>query len=444
MMKKIGKYFLLFIFLFCCYEFVFWGINYGDPMSHYGFSHALVSGEIPYVDFNIITTPLYTFYEALGLIFWDNFTMFLLEHCLLVTIMFYLLEKIYGKNSYLLLLVSFIFCFQSFLQTYNYFTFFLIIVLIYLEHFYKDKDYLIGFFIGLSILAKHTVGFFLVIPSLIFYYKDINKLKKRFIGLIMPLIVFIFYLLKNKAFYKFIDLCFLGLFDFSSKNGHIFNFYFFVSIITLLLSILLLIKNKKDIKYYYLIFAFMFVIPIFDKSHYSIYVLSFVVMLLPYLKIKNKYNYAIYLIIGFISFSYFIGNLSYGIGAKPIFAKEFKHFEFTPITKKVALEYKNTNKLYDSYKNPLIISYYNMHYDITHGNKIDYFDVFLNGNFGYKGTDKMIKKIESMSNKTIIIDKKGYEDDSAESQFAKEIVDYIIKNYKKIDEKGRFLIYYKK
>ena len=430
---------LLFIFIFCCYEFIFWRINYGDPIAHYGFSYALLKGEIPYVDFNLITTPLYAFYGSLGLYIWNNYTMFLLENTLLVTIMFYLLERIYGRRSYILLVLSFFFGFSSFLPTYNYFCFFLMIVLIYLEEFHKDKDYLIGFIIGTSILAKHTFGIFFVFSSLIFYH-NLKKLGKRIIGLFIPLLIFLLYLVRKNAVFKFIDLCFLGLLDFSNKNSHFFSTYFYLSIFILIFSIFLLIKNKKDIKYFYLIASFSIVIPLFDRSHFSIYILSYFIMIMPYLRFNKKIG-SFFLVV--ISIIYLSSYLKLGMSLNLIFDKNAKHFEYTLIPKSISIDRKNIQKIYNSYDNPLVLSYYNMQYDIINDKKINYFDVFLNGNFGYNGTKKMIKKIKEMPNDIIIINMNDYNNNGQEEQFAKEIINYIMKNYQKIEFIEPFAIYSK-
>lgn len=66
-MKKCIRYLFIFIFVFCIYEFFGFLNTYGDSMNNYVFSHAIVQGEIPYLDFNILTTPLYTFVMSTGL-----------------------------------------------------------------------------------------------------------------------------------------------------------------------------------------------------------------------------------------------------------------------------------------------------------------------------------------------------------------------------------------
>ena len=72
---------------------------------------------------------------------------------------------------------------------------------------------------------------------------------------------------------------------------------------------------------------------------------------------------------------------------------------------------------------------------------------YLASHNGLKGLvidfNKMIKKIDEVSDTYIIIDSNCYYDNSVDSQFAKDIVSYVIKNYRYIKRDGDFLIYYK-
>lgn len=69
---------------------------------------------------------------------------------------------------------------------------------------------------------------------------------RRLAGVICPCIIFLIYLLWNKALYSFIALSFLGLLDFSSDNGRPFSIYFFLSIILFMIQIIIAIKNRND------------------------------------------------------------------------------------------------------------------------------------------------------------------------------------------------------
>ena len=65
-------YFIAFIIIFILIYFIGSCNNFGDPFCCYAFSHAIVRGEIPYLDFNMIITPLYAFFSAIGLLIYEN------------------------------------------------------------------------------------------------------------------------------------------------------------------------------------------------------------------------------------------------------------------------------------------------------------------------------------------------------------------------------------
>ena len=57
------KILILFICIFILsffYNFLFFPLN-GDEVWNYGFAYAISNGEIPYRDFNMVVTPLYSF-----------------------------------------------------------------------------------------------------------------------------------------------------------------------------------------------------------------------------------------------------------------------------------------------------------------------------------------------------------------------------------------------
>lgn len=440
--KNNYKYVITFIFVFILIWWFGFCRHFGDPIANYGFSHALINGEIPYLDFNTISTPLYLFYQAIGLLIWDNFNMFLLGQALLVTISFFILYNLYGKKVYLYLLVTISTLAINIVGTYNYMCFFMMLIIIYLEKKYSNKDYLIGFCICLAVLSKHTVGAFLIIPSIIFFYKNKEKLLKRFIGFIIPLTIFLLYLLITKSLFSFIDLCILGLFDFASKNGatagKINTFFLISTIILILISLYIILKNKKEISNYYLFFGVLFAIPLFDFTHFMMYFNCFLAIIIPYIKINDK------LITNISIYSSIIILLIVSINMhKYITIYTNNHFKYTLSFKLDCIKKKKIHKYFSKFDNSLIVSYDNMEYSIVNDRKIDYFSIPLYGNFGYNGINKMIKKIEKSKNKVFIVSKSEYKSKKKDSQFAKEIVKYIMDNYKKIDSKYGHEVYYR-
>ena len=415
--------------------------NYGDPIADYGFSYAIRLGEIPYKDFNIITTPLYPFIMSIGLFIWNNYIMFLLEQTLLVTIMFVLLHKIYGKRVFALLFLICATVAIGILPTYNFFVMFLLVLLLFLEKKYSKKDLLIGIVIGLAILTKHTIGVLFIIPSFVFYYKDFKRLFKRGLGCFIVVMLFLLYLLITNSFSSFLDLCVFGLFDFTGHNGKLFNFWFFLGLISFIISIIITIKNKKDISNYYLLCSIFYLIPLFDMVHYFCYVICFGIQILPLIDLDDVKIVRVGYFLSFV-IACFYGFMYFKL-LSPVLSKNVSRFEYLLNSKdsyKATIDYFN---YFDKYDNPLIISYSKMQYDISRNNKIDYFDVILYGNFGYDGSNKMINKIEKMHDKYIIVDMNIYNSKETNSQFDKTIAKHVIDNYELVESKYIFNVYYK-
>ena len=83
-----------------------------------------------------------------------------------------------------------------------------------------------------------------------------------------------------------------------------------------------------------------------------------------------------------------------------------------------------------------------MQYDIINDRDLDYYNVMLYGNFGYDGVRKMIDKLKSYEKQIFIVNMNDYENNSKYSQFAKDIVDYVLLNGEKIDSKYEYDVYY--
>lgn len=439
--KRNGRFILAFFIILAIYLFFGFSLNYGDPLANYGFSYAISKGEIPYRDFNLISTPLFAFYSSVGLHLFNNYLTFLLEQTIIVTITFYLLYKMFGKKSYLLLVTTIFFGYFAISPTYNYFCFFMMIILLYLEKYHSSKDYLIGFFIGTAICSKHTVGSFFLLPSIIFYYKDLKRLGKRFLGCIVPCLILLLYLLLNKALFNFIDLCILGLFDFSSNNGHVKTSYFYYSIICFIVSFIILLRHKKDINNYYLLFSIMFCVPLFDINHFGLYLNSIVIMLLPYVEIKYRFYKEFVLGLSFIIMILFF---KVGCSFKIEFTRGFPRFEYNLHSSSKYRELSNKNSYLKKFSNPLLLSSYSMQYHIMSNEAISDYDVFLYGNYGYNGSLKLIERFNKIHNRYIVIDMKDYYNKSSHCQFNKKVASYIISHSEFVESKYNYNVYYKK
>ena len=412
---NISKYVILFIIFFSF--FLFFSSGDADIIWNYGFSHAIRIGEVPYRDFNMIVTPLYPVIMSIGLFIKDSLNVFFIEQAILLLIFIFILDKLLDKKIYFLILLML--CSYVIYPNYNYFCMLLIVFLLYLEKNNKS-DYLIGFVFSLLFLTKQSIGIFLFIMALISTF-DLLKIKKRIIGFIPMNIIFLLYLIFTNSFKSFIDLCFLGMFDFSSNT--LINFIPALFTLPIFIYLIIRIKNNyKDITIYYLIGSFSFIIPIFDSNHACYLYFIFVLILL----INHKPNYNklfnilfCFLVIGLVYFNYFIINKDRLNNFK---FYNYNHFNYFYVDSDLN---KYLNVVSDDYKrrdNNYMFSCDSMIFNIITDKNIDYFSNNNYGNFGYNGINKMKKKIDDMH------DVYFYLNGCTNKQSATEINEYIIEN----------------
>ena len=432
-LKRFIPYFILFISI--CIVNLLFITNNMDEVWNYGFSYAIRLGEVPYRDFNLILPPFYPYFMSIPLFINNSYLSFILFHSLIMTGCFYLLFKMYKDYSYLILLISFL-LFSIIYPTYNAFLLVLLVLIIYLEKSeYKNKDYLIGLVVALSILTKHSVGIFFIIPSLLFY-KNVN-LGKRFIGFIIPNIIFLIYLLVTKTLFAFINLCVLGMFDFSSNSLGI-TISLIIFIIIFIISIFILVKNKSNINNYYLILAYSIYLPLFDSLHLFYVIFIFLILLGENYKISSiNYKLVFFVCISIIGIFVGYNKFKYGF----IYPNNINHFEFKFISPN-HLGISNDVLAYIKDNDVLFYDDEAYFYKIASDSKIGFLDIVNHGNHGYNGSDKIIEYIEDNKDKLFLVKKDTKERIKfRRTQLDKDGYLYIIKHFKKIDSIQLYDVY---
>ena len=90
-MKYIKKYhnyvFLFLFFFFVLLVFSFYNHSY-DSFWNYSFSYAIARGEVPYLDFNTVSTPFCAFFFSIFLIFSNNYLWYVFGWSLVLTLLF--------------------------------------------------------------------------------------------------------------------------------------------------------------------------------------------------------------------------------------------------------------------------------------------------------------------------------------------------------------------
>lgn len=433
------KYLACFLFFLLLFTVICNDLVPYDFIWNYGFSHAIKIGEIPYLDFNTISTPLYSFIMAFFLLIWDNFLMFLITQSLLCTLFVSLLFKYLNKLAWFILLILSFPLFKAFIGTYNFLVLILILFLFILET-KKKSDLIIGLVLGLLILTKHSIGGVALITNLLFL-KDIKRILKRSFGVFLPCLVFLIYLLLTKSLYKFIDLCFIGLFDFQANNGNIFNILGIISIIFIILLIIKYFKTK-DIKISYVIASYFLAFPLFDFYHFSMFLAIFILYFIKDIKKSEAYLEKISIIILIITLTF---NILIRIDTyKQLRFLKLNRFEYYLVRDYEKEKFHKLLKKYQEKENAIIVGNHAMIIDIISNRKITYFDITLKGNYGYNGTEKMIAKIDNLKDVYFFIDMKSLLECLDKTQLDYKLLTTIIKKSKLVDKVDSYNIYYKK
>ncbi len=442
--REILKYSLIFIYFFLCLQ-IFFQMFCGDLIYNYGFSYALLRGELPYVDFNMIIPPLGALIYAVPLkIFGVHLIILNLFQALLCTIMFYLLFKMFDKKAYLLLIASAIMLPiplpTVFFEGYNFILLFELVLLLYLEKI-KANDYLIGLVLGLSFLTKQTVGLCFCLPTIYYLFRDYKKVLKRIGGFIIPILLFIFYLLITNSFNLFIDYCFLGMFDFTNKNDNKFTRYIILTIILVIINIYLIIKDKKNINNYYVLAFASIVLPLIDYSHVALYLYGVLMLLCVFYKESKSIHINTLIICSLLPIVCFLFFFNFKI---PNFVSD-KHFEGYILSKNK----KNNNDLVSNYiyknksKRIILLNEWAYYIKIVNDLDIECYDLINMGNNGFNSTDKIINKMNKEKDAYFIINMDEYNLKKNGQQIDKDVLKYVIDNYTEVEKFGNFVVYYK-
>ncbi len=432
--KKLFPYIFLFII------FMIWNIFIlpldTDGVWSYGFAHNIYNGLIPYKDFNMVITPLYPF--LISLIFHltgSNFLIFSIINVIILLVIYYLLYKILGNKAWLIILIMFFF--PHFLGTYNWLLFLLFLLIILLEK--ENKDFYIGLVLSLIILTKQSVGICMLLPSLL-YIKDKTKILSRLKGFIIPIIIFIIYLITTNSLYNFYDLCIAGLFDFAGSNKNFLNINLLFIVLMIIITIYFIIKNNKDINNYYLLTFYSITIPIFDLYHFKYSLFAFLVILLLNIKsVPEKLPYKVITIIvilciTLISFkSINLQHISY--------PNNIKHFEYKYLSNNVIKLTNDINKFINEKGTQKIVflnsnAYY---FKLVNNIPIKKIDLINMGNWGYNGSSKLLQEIKKYRNTYFIINKQEL---NKKYQTDKKALNYIIENGQEIQKIGIYDVYF--
>lgn len=439
MMRKVIKFSFIF-FIILIFNLLCSPLNL-DEVWNYGFANNLYRGLVPYLDFNMVITPFYPFLMSLPFyIFGSSMIVFHVTNAIILTGCFVLLEKMYHDKMWIFFFFLF---FPVNISAPNYSLFLLVIVvsLVYLEkNFVNAKGdvvhYFIGILLGISVLTKQTVGVFLLLPTIIFFWKDKKVLLRRILGFLLPIFVFVIYLLINKIFLAFLNLCVFGLLDFTG-NQKVFNVFGILFMIMLSFTIYFIKKDKKDISNYYVLCFYSIVIPIIDLYHFFLAFFAFLLLVLS--RIQKRYLcYSAFSIVSIL----FLGGLMANFNQFDIenYPNDLNHFEYRYIKPSSYRFTKQVLKYTSKHRNKNIMyvvpdAYY---FKIIQDEDCNYFDLINQGNLGYHGSDWLLKQIKKMDNTLFIVDSSEY---NSGNQIDQQALKYLLDYGVKVDSIGFYDVY---
>ncbi len=487
---------ILFFIVIICTSNIF-GKSYIDldEIWNFNFARNVSNGLIPYKDFNIIQTPLLAIIcGGILRVFGVQLIVMRIIAVILLSAIFFLsyliLKKLTNKEIALLGLMGILVLFKDILCVdYNYSVLLIALILTYTEITQKEEnflklrfryDFLLGIVAGTAILFKQTTGLIVAIACIgykifkIRNKKDILEFIKiaciRFVGVLIPVLLFFTYLLINSAFDDFVDYAILATTTFSNKILYTELLEIDeVSILARILPIILVImflklfsKNAK--KEIYILFAYalsssVVIYPISDKIHFCIgSLISFIAAIYILFDIlyeednfKNFNDKIKLLLYGIFSFSLIFMVLLNIFNSISKFNKEYlmvskekelSHFKNIPENKGLKDRIKNIDNfiidIKSQGKNVYILDAEAAIYMIPLDLYNKDYDMFLKGNIGKDGENGIIKRINSEENCIYLIKKGGLN-----WQNPNKVRKFIINNLKKVGEISIFDIYEK-
>ena len=435
-MKKL-KYLLVFIMILL-FNLLCSPINV-DEIWNYGFSVNIYRGLVPYLDFNMVLTPFYPFFMSLFFhVFGSSILTFHVVNAVILTFCFFLLDKMYQEKSYLFFLFFFFPVNYAF-PNYNLFLFVLLVIIIYMEENFVSKyswaHYAIGFMLGLCLLTKQTVGFCLLLPSL-YYIKQKKVLLQRVLGFLVPVGIFVIYLLLTGSFYSFINLCVLGLFEFSG-NHKLEPILGTLAILMIFATIYFIKKDPKDLINYYALCFYTLIIPIVDVYHFFIAFLAFLLVICK--KIKKQYiHYAPFSIISVLVLAVLNAyNNHFSFSNYP---NDINHFEYRYINPynyrftKDVLHYLEKNKD----KKIMFINSDGYYFKLITDMDISYVDLINQGNLGYHGGEYLLDVVKESKDVLFLVNPNEY---GGYRQTDQNVIKYVLTKGKKIKDLGLYDVY---
>lgn len=506
--KAISKDFILFIFI-AVMVFSIIAINpisNLDEIWNYNTARAIAQNLIPYKDISMITTPLLPMITALFLKLIANEVIVsrvlasVLWGGVLFSIFKILKLLIKEENTCLIIIALLGLLFRDcYCIDYNILSLMFSLIILYIElknidkpHFENNKtDFLIGILAGLTVCTKQSIGAILAI--IVVGYKIIfvqNKKEfieylktafKRIIGILIPMILVLIYLIVTNSLQDFINYAVLGISTFSNKIPYaklmnndkkeiqiLSRIMPFILLAMAVLTIVLQNKKKKEnignidnkilTMLIYSLSTIIIMYPISDEIHfliagtitfiglaYILYLLGITIYNKINLQSKKKIYKITSLMISIIAIAFIavrgIENITeYTKQEKNETIEHYKNIQISEYLQErineidifILEQEKENKKVY-------ILDAEAAIYMIPINNYNKDYDMFLKGNIGKDGQEGQIQKIKQKeTNEIILIRKRNLQ---SNWQTPTEVVNYVRENLEFMGEVSIYEVY---
>lgn len=428
-----------------------------DEIWNFNNARCIANGLVPYKDISMIVTPLAGFVEALFLkIFGSEMIVSRILAIALMVVICFLIYKIFRKLnvreelSYLFVVGIALLNIGKIFMDYNYLLLMLSLLLLFSDLKYKGKrsrriQVLLGIIGGLCICTKQTIGALicvaLVLNRFMFIEKksdvkiELTTILYRLIGVLIPIAVLATYLLITKSFGDFLDYAVLGITTFSNKLSYLDLFKEFspsaclaaIVPVVLLGNLVYVVwgKIKKQeftnifIVLIYALPMFIFAYPISDEFHmYIASILTLILLgydlsfLFKFLGTKLSFNTNKFIaemtgVLAVLVMVLFAANTE--VKNTEVLSdlskyRELKHFKYIYVDGDLLKQIKEIDEyIISKNENVYMLDSGSALYMIPIDRYTKDYDLFMLGNFGKGGEDKLIERIKGEEGRYFIL-----------------------------------------
>ena len=431
-----------------------------DELWNYNFSRMITMGMLPYRDYNMVPTPLFTMLMSLPLFICRNLLVFRIACAFLSAVTACLFFRILAnKSDEQLFALPFVLIAVLLTDYVSYNNLFFLIVLIVFFLFersgFSKYAFAAGALCSASVFARQTSGCLLLITAfiliLVFYGKKLRNALLFIAGAVIPGLVFLFYFISTSSLNGFWDYCLFSLTGFGKNNNHIFPGAIVLLILVLAelaVGIYAAVRKKEKIYIIHILLGLPILsvmAPIVDYSHVQFAVIYFFI---PVYRIfvssfAKNIRKNIMVILSALVFMCICGfGFSKVIGTTT--SSEIAELKYVPAGQALLSDYSDIADMTSKWKSGghkvTLFTSSSVIVSIINGEANPPYDTFNEGNFPGSVESHMVYVKEACSGKdNIIIIASDYNEEGWQNPDG--VLEYVQENCILTGSYGRFLIF---